>query len=69
MKRILISKMFVGSYNDDNIGHEIINFYQTDNYKDSFIYNAPHGKGKQVDDVVLVGKPEHYAYPVLAKIL
>lgn len=66
MKKVLMSKMFIGGYNENSIGHEIINFYQPDNFEDSFIYNPPYGKGKKVDNVVLLGVPEKYAYPVLA---
>ncbi|MBQ8749641.1 MAG: PD-(D/E)XK nuclease family protein [Clostridia bacterium] len=66
MKKILLSKMFVGEYNENSIGHEVINFYLPDNCEDSFIYNPPYGKGQKVDDVILLGIPERFAYPVLA---
>lgn len=63
---VLISKMFAGKFNDNSIGHEVINFIKPDNSNDSYIYTPPNGDSKKVDCVVLVGKAEDYAYPVLA---
>lgn len=39
---IVLNRMFSGSYLEDNIGHEIINLYQTDNGK-NYIYLSPDG--------------------------
>ena len=68
--KVLISKMFTGKFNEDSIGHEVINFFKPDNCENSFIYNTPHGdpygKGCEINSIVLIGKSERYAYPVLA---
>lgn len=64
--KVLISKMFAGKFNEDSIGHEVINFFEPENCENSFIYHPPHGKARMVNNVVLVGKAEKYAYPVLA---
>lgn len=39
---IVLNRMFSGSYLEDNIGHEIINLYQSDNRK-NYIYLSPDG--------------------------
>ena len=69
MSKVLLSKMFVGTYNENSIGHEVINFYLPDNCKDSFLYNPAYGKGQNVDVVVLIGAPQKYAYPSVHTIL
>lgn len=67
MIKVVISKMFAGKFNEDSIGHEVINFIKPDNSDDSYIYIPPNGKSDEdVNCVVLVGKAENYAYPVLA---
>lgn len=63
---VIISKMFAGRFNEDSIGHEVINFIKPDNSNDSYIYTPPDGDSRKVDCVVLVGKAEDYAYPILA---
>ncbi len=68
---VLFSKMFVGSYNDDNIGHEVINFFKPDNSENSFLYIPPYGNiseklYRNIKHVVLLGAPVRYAYPVIA---
>lgn len=63
---VIISKMFAGRFNEDSIGHEVINFIKPDNSNDSYIYTPPDGDSGEVDCVVLVGKAEDYAYPILA---
>ena len=42
---ILLSKLFAGTFNDDNIGHEVINLYRQDNEQDlyHYLYIAPYG--------------------------
>lgn len=69
MLKVLLSKMFIGTYNENNVGHEVINFYLPDNCEDSFLYNPAYGKGQNVDVVILIGAPQKYAYPVLAVAL
>lgn len=69
MLKVLLSKMFIGTYNENNVGHEVINFYLPDNCEDSFIYNPAYGKGQNVDVVILIGAPQQYVYPVLAVAL
>lgn len=65
--KILFSKMYIGRYNVDNIGHEIINFYKPDDGEESFIFNPDKGEGaSDVDHVILLGPSEKYAYPILA---
>lgn len=66
-KEILISKMFVGEYNEENIGHEVINFFKPDGFNDkSYLYIAPYGKiDKLVKNVILIGPSNGFAYPVL----
>lgn len=71
MNEVLIIKMFVGGFNDKNIGHEVINFYKPDNCDDSYIYVPPIGqvakdKYKKIEKIIMVGPPENYAYPILA---
>ena len=68
MGKTLISKMFVGSYNDENIGHEVINFYKPDgDDKFIYLYIPPLGNVAQnVENVVLVGPSDGYLHPVLA---
>ena len=39
---IVLDRMFSGSYLEDNIGHEIINLYQSDN-GENYIYLSPDG--------------------------
>ncbi len=39
---ILFNKMFTGSFNENNIGHEIINCFKTDNGEE-YIYILPYG--------------------------
>ena len=39
---IVLNRMFSGSYLEENIGHEIINLYQTDN-GENYIYLSPDG--------------------------
>ena len=39
---IVLDRMFSGSYLEENIGHEIINLYQSDNRK-NYIYLSPDG--------------------------
>ena len=39
---IVLNRMFSGSYLEDNIGHEIINLYQSDN-GENYIYLSPDG--------------------------
>lgn len=41
-KIILINKMCTGSFNIDNIGHEIINYFKDDN-NENYIYVLPYG--------------------------
>lgn len=69
MLKVLLSKMFVGAYNENSIGHEVINFYLPDNCEDSYLYNPALGKGQNVDAVILIGSPQKYAYPILAVAL
>ncbi|MBR2506336.1 MAG: PD-(D/E)XK nuclease family protein [Bacilli bacterium] len=72
MNEVLIIKMFVGGFNDKNIGHEVINFYNPDNCEDkSYIYVPPLGKVamdkyKGIEKIIMVGPPENYSYPILA---
>ena len=72
MNEVLIIKMFVGGFNDKNIGHEVINFYNPDNCEDkSYIYVPPigkvaQGKNKGIKKIIMVGPPENYSYPILA---
>ena len=39
---IVLNRMFSGSYLEENIGHEILNLYQSDNRK-NYIYLSPDG--------------------------
>lgn len=68
MGKTLISTMFVGSYNDENIGHEVINFYKPGgDDKFIYLYIPPLGNVAQnVENVVLVGPSDGYLHPVLA---
>lgn len=71
---ILINKMYTGSYTDNNIGHEIINFFKADG-KDgkSYIYAMPYGgiaKKHKVKWIFLTGAKEMLkinkdVYPVI----
>lgn len=63
---VIISKMFAGKFNEDSIGHEVINFIKPDNSNDSYIYTPSKGDSDEVDCVILISKAEDYAYPILA---
>ncbi len=41
-EEILIVKMYVGDFNNENIGHEIINFFKTDD-NEEYIYVPAYG--------------------------
>ena len=41
-EEVLIVKMYVGEFNNENIGHEIINFFKTDN-NEEYIYVPAYG--------------------------
>ena len=43
MKEILLNRMYVGKFLENNIGHEVINLFRDDNGS-NFIYVNPHGK-------------------------
>lgn len=57
-KEILINKMYVGRYLNDNIGHEVINLIKSDNGK-NYIYVNPYGSmdkkhNNKIDTILLV---------------
>ncbi|MBR0419997.1 MAG: hypothetical protein IJI66_12610 [Erysipelotrichaceae bacterium] len=68
-KTIVIDRMYAGSYLDDNIGHEIINTYQTD-AGENYIYINPWGiinqKAKNTEYVLLVRLINQHCMEVLA---
>lgn len=41
--KILINRIFNGSYNKDNIGHEFINLLNPDNNQERYLYICPYG--------------------------
>ncbi len=57
-KEILINKMYVGRYLNDNIGHEVINLIKSDNGQ-NYIYVNPYGSmdkkhNNKIDTILLV---------------
>ncbi len=43
---IILNRVFSGEYLEDNLWHEVINFFKSDNGK-HYIYTTPHGKVNQ----------------------
>lgn len=67
-KTIIIERMFAGSYLADNIGHEIINIYKTDE-GENYIYISPWGvinyKYSDVEYVLLVRLVNQHCFEIL----
>lgn len=68
---IILNRMYVGSYLDDNIGHEVINLLKDDN-GDNYIYVNPHGSinpkyNDAVRAVILVKHIEKGVMEIIAK--
>lgn len=70
MKEILLNKMYAGTYLTDNIGHEIINLFKSDNGK-NYIYISPHGriakKHKEIETIILVRGINKRTVEIIAK--
>lgn len=68
-ENIIINRMYAGAYLNNNIGHEIINTYKTDN-NENYIYINPWGtinSDKQnVSHVVLVRAISAHCYEVMS---
>lgn len=70
-KVIILSRMYVGSYLQENIGHEVINLFKTDN-NENYIYVSDDGRinpkyNDSVEAVLLVRYVEKGVMEVLAK--
>lgn len=69
-KEILVNRMYAGDYLKDNIGHEIINLFKTDN-DDNYIYVNPYGTlgvgHDEVESILLVRRLEGGILEIIAK--
>lgn len=69
-EEILIIKMYVGDFNNENIGHEIINFFKTDNGEEYIYIPAYGGMGKghykKINYIILTTGIENDRVKVLA---
>ena len=69
-KEILINRMYAGDYLKDNIGHEIINLFKTDD-GDNYIYVNPYGTlgvgHDEVESILLVRRLEGGILEIIAK--
>ena len=70
-EEILIVKMYVGDFNNENIGHEIINFFKTDDGEE-YIYVPAYGgigKGhyKNINHIIFTTGIEDNKLKILAK--
>lgn len=66
---IMLNKMFVGDYLNDNLGHEVINLYQCDNEK-FYIYTLAYGippKRADPEVIVFMKKTNGGKYEIVAK--
>lgn len=66
---IMLNKMFVGDYLNDNLGHEVINLYQCDNGK-FYIYTLAYGippKKANPGVIVFMKKTNGGKYEIVAK--
>ena len=68
---IMINKMYSGEYTIDNVGHEVINFFTTDN-GENYIYALPHGGVSKIRDnkikyILLTSAMEDGKLEILAK--
>lgn len=69
-RKFLINKMFVGSFGDQNITHEVINYYLPDNDDNIYVYVAPYGfvgtdnNEKEKQNIIHLKKKEfnHFLY-------
>lgn len=80
-KEILINTLYTGDYTNKNIGHEIINLYKTDSYKDengeekggeNYIYISPYGiihesRYEKVKDVLFARPAGKNRLEIIAK--
>lgn len=70
MKEILLNRMYVGTYLEDNIGHEVINLFKADNEK-NYIYINPYGqldkKHSDIESILLVRGINANTVEIIAK--
>lgn len=71
-EEILINKMYSGDYTISNIGHEIINFFKTDDGKE-YIYVLSSGginkeHSKKIKYILLTGRVSDNRVEILAKV-
>ena len=69
---ILLNKMYSGEFTENNIGHEIINFFKTDN-GDNYIYILPYGgiskeHNDKIEHILLTSPMHDGKFSILAKI-
>ena len=72
-KIILIAKMYTGGYIENNIGHEIINFFKPDNIDSYYGYITYNGKvnpkkSDKIHKILFVSNIKGRKVKVLAKI-
>ncbi len=70
-KEILLNVMYTGSWLDENIGHEIINLFRSDNGQ-NYIYVLPWGTmdkkhNNQIETILLVRRCNADTFEILAK--
>ena len=70
MKEILLNRMYVGSYLNNNIGHEVINLFKDDNGS-NYIYVNPYGqlakKHNDIESILLVRGVNANTVEIIAK--
>ena len=69
---ILLNKMYSGEFTENNIGHEIINFFKTDDLE-NYIYILPYGgiakeRNNRVEHILLTSPMHDGKFSILAKI-
>lgn len=70
-KIILVAKMYTGEYIEQNIGHEIINFFKPDcddYFYGYIIYNGKVKECDKIDTILLVSDIKNRKMEILAKI-
>ena len=70
MKEILLNRMYVGRYLEENVGHEVINLFRDDNGS-NYIYVNPYGQlgkvHKNIESILLVRGINAQTVEIIAK--
>jgi len=70
---ILLNKMYSGEFTENNIGHEIINFFKTDDKNENYIYVLPYGgiakkHNDKIEHILLTSPMHNGKFDILAKV-